>query len=200
MRRRAATTVSFCLAGALFAGCAAPDEERAADLVAADVDGGRHALFDGAGERSILLLFAATECPISNYFAPEVRRIHTDYASRGVDFYLVYADEDESPESIREHLTDFEYPMTALLDFDRRLVDYTGATMTPEAALLSNEGELLYRGRIDDTYVDYGKQRVAPTRRDLRLALDAVLDGRAPDPDRTETIGCYIPDPVRSDA
>lgn len=32
-----------------------------------------------------------------------------------------------------------------------------------KAAVLSPSGELLYRGRIDDRYFDYGKQRSQPT-------------------------------------
>ena len=167
-------------------------EELEATLVVADLDGLPHSLLEGSDARAIVLLFAAVDCPVSNFFAPETERIHVGYGGRDVDFYLVFADGDTTREALRGHLEEFGYTMPALLDFDHVLVEYTGATVTPEAVVLSPEGELLYRGRIDDTYVDFGKRRAAPTRHDLREALDAILAGRRPPAARTEAIGCFI--------
>lgn len=67
-----------------------------------------------------------------------------------------------------------------------------GATTTPEAALLSPEGAVLYLGRIDDIYADFGKKRAQPEHRDLRDAIDAVLAGRAVAQRRTPALGCQI--------
>ena len=151
-------------------------------------------LLGRTGEAPVVLLFTAVDCPISNTFAPEAERIHREYAEKGVAFYLVYWDPDSEDEAIREHLASYGYTMPYLVDDRRVLIEHTGATVTPEAVVLSAEGEVLYRGRIDDTYVDFGKQRAAPTRRDLRLALDAILDGQKPEVDRTRAVGCYIAD------
>jgi hypothetical protein len=55
-------------------------------------------------------------------------------------------------------------------------------------------GGLAYRGRIDDLYPELGKKRAAPTKRDLREALAAVLAGKPVPVPRTEAVGCSIPD------
>jgi hypothetical protein len=81
-----------------------------------------------------------------------------------------------------------------LIDAKHRLVKATGATVTPEAALLTPDGKLAYRGRIDDTYTDLGKRRVTPNRRDLRETLAALLAGRAVKEARTEALGYPIPE------
>ena len=39
-----------------------------------------------------VLVFTTTDCPISNRYAPELERLHRDYGSRGVAFFLVYPD------------------------------------------------------------------------------------------------------------
>jgi hypothetical protein len=57
----------------------------------------------------------------------------------------------------------------------------------------SPKRELLYRGRIDDRYVDFGKRRPEPMTHDLREALEAILAGRPVARPRTEPIGCDIP-------
>jgi len=179
----------------LLGSCASRGHER--ELVAHDVRGERHVVVPIEGSaRAAVLLFVATDCPISNAFAPEVNRILAEYQPRGVEFRLVYADGET--DAIRRHVEDFGYRMPALLDFEHELVEFTGATMSPEAVVLSPSGEVLYRGRIDDTWVDYGKQRAQPTRHDLRLALDAVLAGERPEVARTEAIGCFLPAPAEA--
>jgi hypothetical protein len=60
--------------------------------------------------------------------------------------------------------------------------------------VLSPSGDVLYRGRIDDRVADFGKRRVEPTRRDLRLALDAILAGKPVQARLTKAVGCYIPE------
>jgi hypothetical protein len=143
--------------------------------------------------RATVLVFVDPECPISNAFAPELGRLHADFAPRGVRFFLVYADGSRSLEALRAHVAAFAYPMTAVRDPEHELVRRTGATLTPEACAFLPGGELVYRGRIDDRYVDFGKQRAAPTAHDLRDALEAVLAGRAPARPWPPAIGCSIP-------
>jgi hypothetical protein len=69
--------------------------------------------------------------------------------------------------------------------------------MAPEVAVLGPDGKVLYRGRIDDLYVTYGKRRPAPTQHDLRDALDALLAGKAIAAPTAKVIGCYLPEPKK---
>ncbi len=150
---------------------------------------------EARGARAIVLVFVMSDCPISNAFAPEIERIRAAYEGRGFAFHLVYPDPDETPAGARKHASAFGHMSQALLDPAHVLVEHTGATVSPEAAVLSRSGELLYRGRIDDRFVDFGTQRAQPTARDLRAALDAILAGRSPEPARTQAIGCFLPEP-----
>ena len=63
------------------------------------------------------------------------------------------------------------------------------AACTPDFFLFDATGALVYRGRLDETRP---KSDTAPHGRDLRAALDAVLAGRAPDPDQRPSVGCNI--------
>ena len=80
-----------------------------------------------------------------------------------------------------------------LLDPGFTLVRLAGATITPEAALLSPEREVLYRGRIDDRFYDFGKMRYPPRQLDCRDALTARLAGKPIKNRTTKAIGCFIP-------
>jgi hypothetical protein len=147
-----------------------------------------------AGQKATVLFFVMHECPVANGYAPEITRITSEYARKGVRGFVVYVESDLTPEQARRHARDYSYKTGTLLDPQHRLVKAAGATISPEAAVFSRSGDLLYRGRIDDRAADFGKRRVEPTRRDLRLALDAILEGRPVQARLTRAVGCYIPE------
>jgi hypothetical protein len=150
------------------------------------------------GTKAIVFLFTSTDCPISNRYAPEVRRIAETFASKGVTFRLVYPNPAENAAAIREHMSAFAYggATAALRDPAHALVKFVGATVTPEAAVYAG-GRIVYRGRIDDRHVDLGVERPAATTRDLADALAAVVAGKAVAHPTTQAVGCFIADFAR---
>jgi hypothetical protein len=146
--------------------------------------------------RADLLLFVRTDCPISNRYAPELGRIVERFAAQPLDVWLVYVDEDETPEKIRKHMAEYRLPGTPLRDVGQTLAARAGVEVTPEAALFDAGGVRRYRGRIDDRHVDYGKQRAEPSTHELLDAITAVLDGRAPAIAEVDAVGCPLPRPI----
>jgi hypothetical protein len=69
-----------------------------------------------------------------------------------------------------------------------------GATVTPEAAVFDGNWNIVYRGRINDQFEDFGKSREKPTTHDLRDAIEATLTGRKIAEPNTKAVGCYIDD------
>jgi hypothetical protein len=145
-------------------------------------------------EAAVVLLFVQTDCPISNRYAPTIKRLHDRFAGQGATFWLVYPDRREDPGAIRRHLAEYDLPGNVARDVVHALVDRVGATVTPEAAIFAANGALVYRGRIDDRYTDFDKARPQATRHDLEEALQATLAGRTPTYSATQAIGCYIAD------
>ena len=143
--------------------------------------------------KATVLMFVATDCPNSNTYAPLLARMYREYSPRGVLFLNVYSDPSESAEAIRKHDADFQVPFAALLDPHQTLARQTGARSTPEAVILGPDGRGLYRGRVDNRFVDYGKTRFQATEDDLREALNEVLDGKPVMHPTTKVVGCAIP-------
>jgi len=193
MRCRSSLLACLILASAIVLGA----DAAADDVVLFDLEGRRVDPWQVHPGAVSVFIFTATECPISNRYAPEIARIHRLFEPRGVAFWLVYADGRETPPGIRDHVESFGYPLAALRDPDHTLVSLTGVTVTPEVAVFDTDRSLRYRGRIDDRYVAFGKSRPRPTVRDLSGALDALLDGRPVAEAETMAIGCYIPPPAR---
>ena len=148
-----------------------------------------------AGTKAIVWLFTSTDCPVSNRYAPEVRRLAARFAPHGVVFRLIYPNPDETPASIRDHMVAFAYAgaTEAFHDPAQTLAKFSGVTVTPEAAVYAG-GRIVYRGRIDDRYVDLGRERPAATVHDLADALSAVVSGQPVLNPVTQAVGCFIAD------
>ena len=142
-----------------------------------------------------VLVFTTTDCPISNRYAPEIQRLAVKFANE-FRFVFVYPVPADSEEKIREHRQKFgggEW----LRDPLQEMVKLTGVTVTPEVAIVTADKKILYRGRIDDRYIAFGKDRPQPTVRDLERSLEAISAGKPVPVAETRAIGCIISDLVK---
>jgi thiol-disulfide isomerase/thioredoxin len=141
----------------------------------------------------VVLLFVRTDCPISNRYAPTIQKLSAQYAGKAA-FWLVYPDKTESPETIRKHDQDFGYKLSALRDVRHALVKESRAQITPEAAVFDANHRLVYHGRIDNLYEDFGRARTAATTHELDDAIAAAINGKTLAVDNAPAVGCYISD------
>lgn len=165
----------------------------APDFSLKDTDGAVHTQAELSRHKATVFVFVATDCPNSNTYAPVLARLYREYSPRGVAFFNVYSDPQETAATVRRHDADFQVPYAALLDPQVKLARQTGARSTPEVVVLAPDGEPLYRGRVDDRFVDFGKTRYQPTENDLQDALDQILRGKAVTHPVTHVLGCAIP-------
>jgi hypothetical protein len=160
------------------------------DVVVRDLAGVvRHPLRPAERVASVLIFFWQ-DCPVSNGYVPELNRIavsHTNCA-----FYIVQVDPELTPAAAREHARQYGLSMPVLLDPKHQLVKLARATVTPEAVVFGKNGDVLYRGRIDDNYAALGKKRASARQHDLIDALEAIAAGQPVKHKQTKAIGCLI--------
>lgn len=144
------------------------------------------------GSKGAVLIFYLHDCPICNAYAPEIERIRTEYEPKGFSFYIVQTDAALNADAAQKHATEYGFKCPVLLDGTNRLAEKCRATVTPSAAVVGPGEKVLYLGRIDDLYADYGKRRSEATIRDLRAALDAIVAGKTVLPAAGPAIGCFI--------
>jgi len=140
--------------------------------------------------KTLVLLFVRTDCPISNRYAPLIQHISAQYGEKA-GFWLVYPSETATAERIRQHKRDYGYKLPALRDPWHVLVAQAQVQATPEAAVFTADHHLLYHGRIDNLYQDFGHARPAATTHELDEAIQAALFGKAP-PSNQPGVGCFI--------
>jgi len=177
-------TILLCLASSAW--CAAPE------FHVRDTTGAAHTGAEWQGRKAIVLFFVMTDCPVGNTYVPEMNRIREAYAGRGVAVYGVQAETSTEEAAVAKYAREFHYSFPLLIDPRQALVKLANATVTPQAAVLTPEGKVLYLGRIDNRVEDFGKTRYQATRADLREALDALLAGKPVPQPTTKSIGCAI--------
>lgn len=143
-----------------------------------------------------LTVFVTSDCPISNYYAPEIQEVCAGYRAKGLTCTLVYEDVALGEERMRAHLAEYGYrDVPAVIDRDRAIARRAGAIVTPQAVVMDQDGRIRYRGRIDNRYESLGRPRRVVTERNLRDAIDAVLGGRSVPKPETPALGCHIVSP-----
>lgn len=143
--------------------------------------------------KATVLFFVATDCPIANRMAPELSRIVRAYRPKNVSFFFVYVDPAHGRQQVQQHLSAYKLGAPGILDSKHVVTKAMGASVTPQAVVLDKAGKMLYRGRINDLFIEHGRSRKLPKTQDLRVALDQFLSGRPIKVPQTSALGCSIP-------
>jgi hypothetical protein len=146
------------------------------------------------GQSTRVWIFTTTECPIANRYVPEIKRLADKFAPLGVKFTMVYPVPSDTDDLVKAHLAKFQIGLPSTRDPGFALVRHSKVTVTPEVAVVDELNRVLYRGRIDDRFVDFGKERMEPTTRDLENALSAIAGGKPVPVSTTNAAGCYLSD------
>jgi peroxiredoxin len=171
-----------------------PLGKSAPDFSLPDYDGKTVSLSDFRGRKALLVVFMCNHCPYVKHVAPELAKLADEYQARdvgvvGISSNDIIAHPEDAPDKMKAEAAQQGYHFPYLYDADQKIAAVYRAACTPDFYLFDADFKLVYRGQLDDTRP---KQGVAPTGKDLRAALDALLAGKAiPQPQRP-SIGCNI--------
>jgi len=145
-----------------------------------------------AQDKYSVYIFVAEKCPISIYMAKPLQEAYKQFEDQ-VDFYAVFPMKNSTEKSAMKFLKE-----NGLSEFNIKLDNYQGfakkleATITPEAVVLNDLGEVIYRGRISDAYRAPGKMKHGPRKNEIVKILDSLTTGEAVPKPWASAVGCYI--------
>jgi thiol-disulfide isomerase/thioredoxin len=148
---------------------------------------------EALGREPVLVLFLCAHCPFVKHIEPEITRLQRDVSERlrivAISSNSTITHPQDGPEGLRAQALRCGWHFPYLFDADQSVARAFQAACTPDLFLFDDRHRLVYRGQLDDSRP--GNDRPLDGR-DLRAAIDALLAGRAIDPDQTPSIGCNI--------
>lgn len=181
----------FAIVGIYFisvAACAAPSSPgKIEDFELRDTNGKEHSLSDYKDSKAIVVMFIATECPVSNDYNSRMEKIFNDYKEKGFAFLGINSNKAESVDRIKEHAEDNQLTFTILKDEKNMIADKFEASVTPEVYVLNKNFDVLYHGRIDNA-----RDESEVVSKDLENALNEILSGKEVSKKETKAFGCTI--------
>jgi len=170
-------------------------KEQAVDLLSLELNTLQHQKFSFAeltANKAAAIIFLQPECPFCNSYGKTFRQLDSALTSQGILLIGVVAGKNYPEHEITAYCEKNQLRFRVLLDPDFTLQKKLNAITTPEVFLVSNTGEVLYRGLIDNWAYEIGKVRPMVTEHYLTDAVNAWLANKPITPDSTKAIGCYI--------
>lgn len=133
-----------------------------------------------------VVMFFSTRCPISNAFNYRRNMIYRDYKDR-VEFIVVDSNSNEPLEEVRAYASQVGFDFPVYKDVGNVVADRFGVLTTTDTFVMDSSGVMQYHGYVEDSPV-----AARSTKQGLRLAIEAVLEGRPVEMAETKARGCAI--------
>jgi peroxiredoxin len=174
--------------------------EKAPDFNLPDVDGKFYGLDDFKDAKALTIIFSCNHCPTAQAYEERMKAIVNDYNAKGVAVVAIspnspmgllyeelgYSDLDDDYKSMQIRSRDAKYNFPYLYDGDTQEASIRyGPAATPQVYVFDQKRHLQYVGRLDSS-----EKPGTANAEDLRLALDAVLNGQSPAVQETKAFGC----------
>lgn len=172
---------------------APPFELPTANPEADDLGGDTRRLEDFSAAEALVVVFTCNHCPYAKHVEDGVIETAKAFASRGVQFVAISSNDsdqypDDSFDAMAQRADAKGYPFPYLFDESQEAAQAYGATCTPDFFAFDRDRKLAYRGRFDGTRPGQG----TATGRDLRAALDELLETGEVKIDQQPSMGCNI--------
>jgi peroxiredoxin len=145
-------------------------------------------------DRPVLVMFICNHCPFVVHVRGELARLGRDYRETALAIVAISSNDisthpQDAPAHMARESRDHGYAFPYCFDETQEVARQFRAACTPDFFLFDAAHRLAYRGQLDGSRPN---NKVPVTGADLRLAIDAVLAGRAPVAEQRPSIGCSI--------
>jgi peroxiredoxin len=142
----------------------------------------------------LLVMFICHHCPFVKHIKSELAQLGRDYAGESVGIVAISSNDpavssDDSPEGLARMASEWGLSFPVCYDESQTVAKSFAAACTPDFYVFGKDRRLAYRGQLDDSRPSNLKP---VTGADLRSAIDALLAGRALNPEQRPSLGCNI--------
>jgi peroxiredoxin len=167
---------------------------RAPEFSLPDYNGNIVSTSDYRDNKGLLVIFMCNHCPFVKHVRTELAKLRRDYQNLGLGIVGINSNDVEaypadSPEKMKEEAQTYGYTFPYLYDETQDVAKAYKAACTPDFFLFDKDQLLVYRGQLDDSRPS---NQIPVTGKDLRAAIDGMLNGHPINPEQKASIGCNI--------
>ena len=139
--------------------------------------------------KATVLVFLSAKCPCSASHEQVLKELYAKYSASGFQFLGIHSNQDESKILSLSHFAPpaSNLPFPVLEDKEAKIASELHAMKTPHVFVLNPKGEILFQGGVDDSHI----AQTAKVHH-LENALEAIQNGKKPDPAEVRVMGCVI--------
>lgn len=173
-----------------------PSAQPPASQVTLKTLSGKDTLLSGiVNNKASVFIFLSPECPLSQGYSLTLNEFTKKYKINNIHFYGIFPGTQYPVDEIIDFQKKYNISFTLLLDPAYRFTRLMGATITPEAFVISNTGQVLYSGRIDNWAYEVSKTRQLITEHNLQDAIESIINNSPIAISKTKAVGCFIEQP-----
>jgi peroxiredoxin len=167
----------------------------APDFALTDVVSGKVVnLQTAGGPKGLLVIFICRHCPFVKHLEKALAQLGHDYDGKGIGIVAISSNDaasypDDAPENLAEQARAVGFRFPYLYDETQAVARAYDATCTPDFFLFDSDLKLAYRGQFDDSRPS---SDMLVTGKDLRAAMNALLEGKPVDAEQKPSLGCNI--------
>jgi thiol-disulfide isomerase/thioredoxin len=146
------------------------------------------------GDVATVIMFICNHCPFVVHINEELIRLANDYSHKHIGFAAISANDiithpGDAPDKMKTIALDLQYPFPYLYDETQETAKAFDAACTPDFYIYDKNLKLVYRGQLDDSRPGNG---IPVTGKDMRKALDALVNDEPVLAEQKPSIGCNI--------
>jgi thiol-disulfide isomerase/thioredoxin len=141
-----------------------------------------------------VIMFICNHCPFVKHVREELIQLTHDYQPKDISFIAINSNDEiaypeDSPSKMQEIAKAYGYPFPYLFDESQEIARAYHAACTPDFYIFDKNLKCVYRGQLDDSRPG---NNIPVTGKNIREALDAILQNKPVNPTQKPSVGCNI--------
>lgn len=166
---------------------------KAPEFTLKDPEGKSFTMSDHIGEKGLLICFISNHCPYVQVIGERLSLDTKELIAEGINVLAIMSNDYHSvqmdnPVYMKQFAEHFDFPFPYLVDENQEVARAYDAVCTPDFFGFNKDGELQYRGRLDDAGMNFHGKR---NRELVNAMLEISQTGQGP-LKQLPSIGCSI--------
>jgi hypothetical protein len=140
------------------------------------------------GKIGTVLFFVSSKCPCTDQHRLMVIDLLEKTRGQGIEYYCVFSNPKESSITADYFFRNIGWDMPYVIDTKGLLADKYAATHTPQTILMTRNGQVVYRGPIDDSSQNQGRVLHAY----VKDKIEQMIAGEQVQFAEIPPLGCWI--------